>query len=90
MESRRGRAILSLFFAMLATAGQARADGGTGAIDSLGTGDASPLASSLPQEAPSSLFDAKLGKGPDDDAVLTVSGSWSATTTSSLAYSGTS
>jgi len=38
----------------------------------------------LPAEAPSSIFSAKLGKGPDDDAELLVSGSWSATLLSSL------
>jgi len=37
------------------------------------------LISALPAEAPSSIFNAKLGQGPDADAELLVSGSWSST-----------
>jgi hypothetical protein len=53
------------------------AEGGVGAIFPA-------MSSALPEEAPSSLFDAKLGKGPDADAELLVSGSWSATLLSSI------
>jgi len=42
------------------------------------------LSSTLPVEAPSSVFNAKLGTGPDSDAELLVSGSWSATLIASL------
>jgi hypothetical protein len=57
----------------------------TGLLAEGGVGSIFPaMSSTLPEEAPSSLFDAKLGKGPDADAELLVSGSWSATILSSL------
>ena len=43
-----------------------------------------PLPSLLPAEAPSSIFSARLGKDPGADAELTMSGSWSAATISTL------
>jgi hypothetical protein len=42
------------------------------------------LRSALPAEAPSSVFNAKLGNGPDADAELFVSGSWSSTLIGSI------
>ncbi len=66
--------------AMLAAGiADARAEGGVGSIFPA-------LSSALPAEAPSSVFDAKLGTGPDADAELLVSGSWSATVTASLGF----
>jgi hypothetical protein len=54
---------------------QGLAEGGIGAL--------SP-APMPPADAPASVFNAKLGKGPDDDAELFVNGSWSATLLASL------
>ncbi len=75
MESRRARSIDRAMIAillLLASAAGIAAEDGDGSI-------ALPaIASALPQEAPESLFNAKIGKGPDDDAELFVSGSWSA------------
>jgi hypothetical protein len=74
LESRRTRAALSVL--LLATAvGYECAQGGLGSV---------PLSSALPEEAPKSVFSAKLGQGPDDDAELLVSGSWSATALASI------
>ncbi len=78
MRKERRRAREALFALLLATAiGKESAEGGVGAIPS-------PMKSALPQEAPASVFSAKLGKGPDDDAQLFISGSWSATVLASL------
>lgn len=75
------RRVLPCLF-IVAALGGARAEG---ALDS-----AFPrLSSALPVEAPSSIFDAKLGDGPDADAQLLVSGSWSATLLSSLDFQST-
>jgi hypothetical protein len=70
------RSVLAL---ALLTALSARlgAEGGVGSIFPA-------LSSALPEEAPSSIFDAKLSSGPDSDAQLLVSGSWAATILSSI------
>jgi hypothetical protein len=74
-ESRRGfRFLLPLF---LATAG------GPLIAQITETAPVS-LPSLLPAEAPSSIFNARLGNDPGADAELTMSGSWSATTISTL------
>ena len=44
------------------------------------------LKSALPAEAPSSIFNAKLGQGPDADAELFVSGTWSSTIIGSIDF----
>ena len=75
-ESRRTRAAIA--FLLLCTAiGEAHPDGGDGTISP-------PIQSALPVEAPSSVFDARLGPGPSDDAELLMSGSWSATVLTSV------
>ncbi len=76
VEIRRERAILALLFLAVAIA-RAAPDAGVGAIPL-------PIRSALPVEAPSSIFKASLGHGPDDDAELLISGTWSATALSSL------
>jgi hypothetical protein len=47
------------------------------------------MSSALPMESPSSIFDAKLGSGPDADAQLLFSGSWSSTIISSVDFQST-
>jgi hypothetical protein len=74
--SRRARPVLVIIL-LVAAAGRSRAEGGVGSI-------LPALSSTLPVEAPSSVFSAKLGKGPDADAELLMSGSWSATILGSL------
>jgi hypothetical protein len=74
--SRRARPVLVIVL-LVAAAGRTRAEGGVGSIFPA-------LSSALPVEAPSSVFSAKLGKGPDADAELFMSGSWSATILGSL------
>jgi hypothetical protein len=65
-------AILGPFLAalLLAHPVEARAEGGTGSI--------ALTKSALPEEAPTSLFKAKLGSGSSDDAELLIKGSWQA------------
>jgi hypothetical protein len=75
-ESRRAKSLL-LAILVATAAGRARAEGGVGAVFPA-------LSSALPAEAPSSVFSAKLGEGPDADAELLVSGSWSSTLIASL------
>jgi hypothetical protein len=75
-ESSSARAAFALLL-LAASIGKAMPDGGVGAVPL-------PIQSALPAEAPSSLFSAKLGPGPDDDAELLISGTWSATIISSL------
>lgn len=74
--SSSARATIALLL-LAASIGTAMADGGVGAVPP-------PIQSALPVEAPSSLFNAKLGPGPDDDAELLVSGTWSATIISTV------
>ena len=83
MESRHAREALVVL--LLATAiGHELAEGGVGALSSSAPIASAPIASVLPIEAPTSIFKAKLGNGPDDDAELLVTGSWSATLLASL------
>ena len=77
-ESRRARSILAALI-VATSAGSVRAEGGVGSIFPA-------LSSTVPKEAPSSIFDAKLGTGPDADAEILASGSWSATLISSLSF----
>jgi hypothetical protein len=78
IESRRARLVLAALL-ISAAAGDLCAEGGVGSIFPA-------LSSALPTEAPSSIFDAKLGKGPDADAEILATGSWSASLISSLAF----
>jgi hypothetical protein len=84
LERRRLRSAPALALALLAAAGPAFAEGGTGSIGPEAPSWTPPMASALPAEAPASLFSAKLGKGAGYDAELYVSGSWSATAIGSL------
>jgi hypothetical protein len=74
MRMERRRALPALVILLLATA----------PLPSLPQAIAPTMASALPVEAPASIFDAKLGNGPDDDAQLSIAGSWSASLLSSL------
>jgi hypothetical protein len=77
-ESRSARAALVVLLATTAI-GHEIPEGSPEAAPAL-----PPIVSALPVEAPTSLFNAKLGKGADDDAQLFVNGSWSASTFASL------
>jgi hypothetical protein len=84
MESRRASAALLLLALAGLRAGIAGAESGDGSISS------SAISSALPKEAAPSLFKATLGGGPDSDAELFVSGSWSASIIASLSLSAAS
>jgi hypothetical protein len=76
-DSRRGRCRLYLALLIAATAAGAGAEDGVDARFP-------DLHSALPEEAPTSIFNAKLGEGPDSDAELFVNGSWSSTVIGSV------
>jgi hypothetical protein len=99
-ESRRGRCTLLALLVIAAAGGAGAQESPQGTAETTGAQEAQAaqaapetrgvesifpaLSSALPAEAPTSIFNAKLGSGPDADAELLMSGTWTSTIIASV------